>query len=88
MLIAEDIQIEWDEGGCFLMVDGERWLVSDPETLYDRVKAVIGPWLYERDQEETHYRAMKRRYPETFRCDPDESAGLRDAFEVFSQEDR
>lgn len=50
MLIAEDIQVEWDEGGCFLSVDGERWLVSDPEKLYDQAKAAILPWLMEREE--------------------------------------
>jgi hypothetical protein len=66
VLIAEDIQVEWDEGGCFLMVDGERWKVADPEALYDRVKAVIGPWLRERDE-------AKATMPAYFACDPDES---------------
>ena len=50
MLIAEDIQVEWDEGGCYLRVDGETWRVADPEALYDRVKAAILPWLMERDE--------------------------------------
>lgn len=47
-MIAEDIQIEWDEGGCYLHVDGETWRVADPEQLYDRVKAAILPWLMEK----------------------------------------
>lgn len=50
MLIAEEIQVECDEGGCYLLVDGERWRVADPEQLYDRVKAAILPWLMERDE--------------------------------------
>lgn len=49
-MIAEDITVEWDEGGCFLHVDGETWRVADPEALYDRVKAAILPWLMERDE--------------------------------------
>lgn len=84
MLIAEDIQVEWDEGGCFLMVDGERWKIADPEQLYDRVKAAIGPWLREREDAE---RSFNRAYaaeeearevwtmPAEFRCNPDESGG-------------
>lgn len=47
-MIAEDIQVEWDEGGLYLHVDGETWRVADPEQLYDRVKAAILPWLMER----------------------------------------
>lgn len=57
MLIAEDIQVEWDEGGCYLLVDGERWRVADPEALFDRVKAAILPWLMQRDEALREYRA-------------------------------
>ena len=48
-MIAEEIKIECEENGFHLVVDGERWLIADPEALYDHVKATIGPWLYERD---------------------------------------
>lgn len=48
-MIAEEIKIECEENGFHLVVDGETWLIADPEALYDHVKAVIGPWLYERD---------------------------------------
>ena len=57
MLIAEDIQVEWDEGGCYLHVDGERWRVADPEQLYDRVKAAILPWLMEKWDAEQSFNA-------------------------------
>ena len=46
-MIAEEIKIESEENGFHLVVDGERWLIADPEALYDHVKASIGPWLYE-----------------------------------------
>lgn len=97
MLIAEDVQVEWDEGGCYLLVDGERWRVADPEQLYDRVKAAILPWLMERDEARGTFR------PRVFTCVPDESAGayeltdtkhptyherMADAFDVFNAEDR
>lgn len=69
-MIAEDIKIESEEDGFHLVVDGERWLIADPEALYDHVKAVIGPWLYERDQARRTFR------PRVFLCVPDESGGL------------
>ncbi len=50
--------MEWDEGGCYLLVDGERWRVADPEALFDRVKAAILPWLMERDEALREYRLM------------------------------
>ena len=72
-MIAEDIRVEWDEGGCYLHVDGETWRVADPEALYDRVKASIGPWLQEREEAFAAFRAQAG--AGVFRCDPDESAG-------------
>lgn len=75
MLIAEDITVEWDEGGCYLHVDGETWRVADPEQLYDRVKAAILPWLMEREEAFAAFRAQAS--ADVFRCDPDESAGMR-----------
>ena len=54
---ADNIRIEWDEDGCYLWLTAQReagehdlrFRISDPEALYDHVKAAIGPWLYERD---------------------------------------
>lgn len=74
-MIAEEITIDWDEGGCYLHVDGETWRVADPEQLYDRVKAAIGPWLREREDAFAAFRAEAS--AGVFRCDPDESGGLR-----------
>lgn len=50
----ESVKIETDERNFELHVqtgEGElfRFLLTDPEALYDLVKAEIGPWLYERD---------------------------------------
>ena len=58
---ADSIKVETDEDGFWLEIeDGDpsalhqpgryRFRISDPEALYDHVKAAIGPWLYERDQ--------------------------------------
>lgn len=76
MLIAEDIQVEWDEGGCYLMVDGERWRVADPEQLYDRVKSAILPWLMERDEALREYRARLALSLDAARDAEDVSGGL------------
>ena len=65
---ASDIKIEWDEGGCYIIIDGDsvdpdyqagcyRWRVENPEQLYDRVCAAIWPWIVERDQALREYRA-------------------------------
>ena len=111
---ASDIQIEWDEDGCYVDVtvseDEWRWVegstfrlrVTDPEQLYDQARSRILPWLRERDE-------ARASMPAVFACNPDESAGAyeasdpksegyhdrmsaisddRDAFEVFTQEDR
>ena len=47
---VDDIKIIADEDGFYLDI-GELAPVriEDPEALYDEVKRVIGPWLYERD---------------------------------------
>lgn len=74
-MLPNDIRIEWDEGGCDLVIDTDEELhifqVTDPEQLYDRVKGAIGPWLRERDEAQRAYHA----HVGAFHCDPDESAG-------------
>jgi hypothetical protein len=50
-----EFKIEHDERGFLLIVytaGGDRLAhpISDPEALYDHVKAAIGPWLRERDE--------------------------------------
>lgn len=67
---AYDVKVEWDEDGCYVIVDGPsldpeyqageyRFRVDDPEQLYDRVKAAIGPWLRERDEARTGANAWR-----------------------------
>ena len=79
-MIAEDIKVEWDEGGCYLHVDGETWRVADPEQLYDRVKAAILPWLMERDEAFREFKAQANEYvvaireDGSYRMEPDEDA--------------
>lgn len=81
---AYEIKIECEEDGFHIVIDGDSidpdyqageygWKIEDPEQLYDRVNATIGPWLQEREAafaEFRHQRALG-----AFRCDPDESAG-------------
>jgi hypothetical protein len=69
---AESIRIETDEDGFHLDItvseDDWSWIegstvrlrVTDPEALYDHVKAVIGPWLYEREQASAEFRQAVR----------------------------
>lgn len=66
MIRAEEVRIEWDEGGCELHVEtaeGERlaFLVSNPESLYDSVKSAILPWLMEGYGSEAVRTARKER---------------------------
>lgn len=70
---AYEVRIESDEDGFHLILtcdalDTNVRIDQVAESLYDQVKATIGPWLRERD--EARYRAR------AFRCDPDESAGM------------
>lgn len=67
---AESIRIEWDEDGCYLIINidsdsQEAWKLTqiivrlnDPEQAYDAVKAAILPWLMERDEALREYRLM------------------------------
>ena len=77
---ASDITIEWDEGGCFITIDGDsidpeyqagcyRWRIEDPEQLYDRVKAAIGPWLREREEAFAEFKAGAHEYAVAIRED-------------------
>lgn len=87
-----DVRVEWDEGGCYVIVDGPsldpeyqageyRFRLEDPEVLYDRVKAAIGPWLREREEAFSEFRQAVRsgtRPAAAFLCaaeDIDESGG-------------
>ena len=80
---ADSIRIETDEDGFHLIVEPEdetegvyRFRISDPEALYDHVKAVIGPWLYERDA------AMRERQQTGLRLlDPEVAQAFADAYE-------
>lgn len=82
MYEVSDIRIDTDEDGFWLVVDGNeddsepreaveyRFKIEDAEQLYDRVKAAIGPWLYEREQAFKEFRA--RVDAGAFRCtDPE-----------------
>ena len=65
---AHTIKIEWEEDGCWLILDLDveiplatdegrlRVRLEDPEALYNACRADIGPWLYERDQALATYR--------------------------------
>ena len=66
-----EIKIECEENGFHIIIDGDSvdpeyqagtysWRIEDPEQLYDRVKAAIGPWLYERDQAFAEFRQAAR----------------------------
>lgn len=69
---ADSIKIECEEDGFHLVVTGDEpsegqgvdgfyaWRITDPEALYDHVKATIGPWLRERDTAKIEYDRMKR----------------------------
>ena len=97
MMIAEDIKIECEENGFHLCVDGETWLIANPEALYDHVKAAIGPWLRERDDARAtmppSYDAREA-YDITDPKHPDHHdtfsaiADQRDAFTIWQDEDR
>lgn len=55
---ADSIKIECEEDGFWLEIETDaeepfdrlQVRITDPEALYDHVKAAIGPWLYERDE--------------------------------------
>jgi len=49
--MSDQIHIDSDEDGFYLEIEDLAVVrITDPEALYDQVKAAIGPWLYERDQ--------------------------------------
>lgn len=83
-MIAYDIKIECEEDGFHIVIDGDSidpeyqsgmygWRIEDPEQLYDRVKAVIGPWLQERDAARSEY-VVAIREDGSYRVEPDEDA--------------
>jgi hypothetical protein len=82
---ATAARIETDEDGMYLvvstLVDTHRFRLAMPvaEELHDSVRADIRPWLLERDA--ARYRMQ------AFRCDPDESAGLAEAFGFSTREE-
>lgn len=68
---ADSIKIECEEDGFHIVIDGDSvdpdysagcysWRITNPEALYDHVKAAIGPWLQERDAAKIEYDRMKR----------------------------
>ena len=75
---ADSIRIETDEDGFHLFVEDASarysWRITDPEALYDHVKAAIGPWLREREEALREYdrAGVARRY---FRADVPDSTG-------------
>jgi len=91
-MIAEGITIECEEDGFWMVVEADqvphgfqdsfcfRFRITDPEALYDHVKAVIGPWLRERDAAKIEYDRMKRTEDTRGLSDEDFSAYLDDAY--------
>lgn len=82
-MIAHDIKVECEEDGFYLVLDTTeedsemRFWISEPEQLYDRVKAAILPWLMERDE-------AGREYNERIRLARDVLADAREAYEASS----
>lgn len=93
---AENIKIECEEDGFYLHAyvdegDGVylhvAYRIEDPEALYDRVKAAIGPWLREREEAFAEFKNTRHQFlvdevahermtgQHVFECDPDESGG-------------
>jgi hypothetical protein len=79
---AERVAIESDERGFLLRIDadtfGEITVRLDTETaeqLHDAARADIRPWILERD-------AARATFARSFHCDPDESAGLAEVYEI------
>ena len=93
---ADSIKIEWDEDGCYLIIDIDPVSVSDPnapwtlkqihvrlndpEQAYDAIKGGIGPWLRERDEAKAEYDRAKRAGDTRNLSDEDFSAYLDDAY--------
>ena len=86
-MIAEAITIEVEEDGFYLCIDAPsfeldliRYRITDPEALYDHVKAAIGPWLRERDEAKAEFDRMKRANDTRLLSDEQFSAYLDDAY--------
>ena len=90
-MIAEEIKIECEENGFHLCVDGETWLIADPEALYDHVKATIGPWLRERDEAFAEFRQAVKNgtgpAAEYFACKDPEGDWIADQREAYALDD-
>lgn len=91
---AENIKIETDEDGFYLVVETRLRKFSfhllDPEDLYDKVKAEIGPWLYERDMAKATYPGNVVTFPDGDAYDADDPKhpdyhSIRS--EIFDQDD-
>jgi len=81
---ADSIKIECEENGFWLVIQEEvlenltgiteqRFLIEDPEALYDHVRAAIEPWLMEREAAFSEFRKAVK--AGAFACNPDESGG-------------
>ena len=87
---ADSIKIECEEDGFYLLIDTDpdidlrtgmlRLRITDPEALYDHVKAAILPWLMERDQAKREFERMKRTGDTRGLSDEEFSAYLDDAY--------
>ena len=76
---AENVRVEWDEGGCSLLVttsyDDFSFSVTDPAQLLAVVQAEIGPWVAEMESARREFdRAVAQDEP----AEPDWDA-VRDA---------
>lgn len=78
---AERIEIESDESGFLLRVHSEtfgeitvRLGMDTAEDLYNAARVEVRPWLLERD--------AARASRATYHCNPDESAGLAEVYEI------
>ncbi len=83
---VDSVQIENDENGFELHLSTDEFgpivvnIQSECETLYDQVKARIGPYLQERDEARSAVAAGVSL--KAFLCEPNESAGMAEVYDI------
>jgi hypothetical protein len=88
---ADSIKIECEEDGFHLIIDGDSpcegytastvdYRITDPEALYDHVRAAIEPWLQERNAAKAEYDRAQRQSDTRNLSDEEFSAYLDDAY--------